>query len=228
LAKNELGQLVEELQELFSESGLSTHFGKHDSLFIRVNEQPQVSFTSLAEVSGNNILQHLPEGDDSARWRRLQNEIQMQMTQSMVNQKREECGAMTVNGLWFWGGGYLLRAKHSRCYDMVSTTKLFTRGLATMTDAVMEKDSKAFDDIEIAKKTLITIDKPMYTPKDSLAVLLDVERKWLRPALSAIQKGQLESLILVTGHTKTMLTKKTLKRFWRRAMRFENMLRLLS
>jgi len=228
LAKKELGQLVEELKFLFEESGLSVHFGKQNSLFIRINDHPKVLFAPLNDVSGKNILQHLPEGDDSAYWRRLQNEIQMQMAQSSVNQQREECGAMTVNGLWFWGGGYLLRAKHAHCYDVVSTTKLFIRGLASITDAVIEKDSNNFDDIDMTKKTLVTIDESMNTTEKSLSVLLDVEQRWLRPALEAIQKKELESLILLTGHTKITISQKSLKRFWKRAVRIENMARLLS
>jgi len=228
LAKNELGQLIEELQELFEESGLSIYFGKKNNLFIRVDDKPDVSFTALQDVSGNNILQHLPEGKDSARWRLLQNEIQMQMTQSTVNQRREKSGAMTVNGLWFWGEGYLARSKFQRCYEHVVAKPLFIAGLARMTDAVIERQSGGFNNINKSRKTLVAIEAPEKTPEASLTALLDLEQKWLSPALTALNKGEIESLTLVLGKTKTVITRKLKRRFWKRNIRAAVLASLLS
>lgn len=228
LAKNELGQLIEELQELFEESSLSVRFGKQNNLFIRVDDEPEVLFVSLQEVLGKNILQYLPEGKDSAQWRLLQNEIQMQMTQNIVNQRREERGEMIVNGLWFWGGGYLARSKFQRCYEHVVAKPLFITGLARMTDAVIERQADNFDDINKSKKTLVAIESPEKTPEASLAMLLDFEQKWLSPALAALKKGEIESLTLLLGKTKTIITKKLQKRFWKRNIRTAIMASLLS
>ena len=228
LAKHELGQLIEELQELFEESGLSIHFGKQNNLFIRSNDEPKVLFSPLQEVLGKNILQHLPEGKDSAQWRLLQNELQMQMTQSTVNHRREESGVMTVNGLWFWGGGYLARAKFQRCYDHVVARSLFVAGLARMTDAVIENKIEHFKDINLSKKTLVAIESAEKTPETSLAMLLGFEQQWLSPALAALKKGEITNLTLLVGKTKTTITKKQLKRFWKRNIRTVTMASLLS
>jgi len=227
LAKNELGQLVEELQELLEESELTPCFGQKNNLFIRTHDEPKAKFSSLTDVTGKNILQHLPEGEDSAQWRLLQNEIQMQMTQSVVNQRREEKGAMTVNGLWFWGGGYLLRGKYKRCYETVMSNQLFVTGLASMTDAIMDKKISSFADID--NKTLVTIEQnKAVTPALSVAMLLEFEREWLKPALAGIKSGELESLTVVTGKTKTVLTKKMYKRFWKRSAKTSALLNWLS
>jgi len=204
------------------------HFGKQNNLFIRSNDEPKVLFSPLQEVLGKNILQHLPEGKDSAQWRLLQNELQMQMTQSTVNHRREESGVMTVNGLWFWGGGYLARAKFQRCYDHVVARPLFVAGLARMTDAVIENKIEHFKDINLSKKTLVAIESAEKTPETSLAMLLGFEQQWLSPALAALKKGEITNLTLLVGKTKTTITKKQLKRFWKRNIRTVTMASLLS
>jgi len=228
LEKTELGQLIDELQVLFEESRLVPKFGKQHTLFIRLDDKPQVSFTALQEVVGKNILQHLPEGQDAAQWRLLQNEIQMQMTQSTVNQLREERGAMTVNGLWFWGEGYLLRARYPRCYETVFTRQLFASGLATMTDAVVEQELVDFDAIHLEQKTLAVIDSPEKPLAARLDCLLALEQQWLAPALLAIKKGQLASLTLVAGKTKIDFTKQQQKHFWKRGISSTTIASLLS
>ena len=227
LTKNELGQLAEELQEVLEESELTPRFGQKNNFFIRTHDEPKAKFTALNDVTGKNILQHLPEGEDSARWRLLQNEIQMQMTQCIVNRRREEKGEMTVNGLWFWGGGYLLRGKYKRCYETVISNQLFVTGLAVMTDAIMDKKINSFDDVD--NKTLVTIEQSKaVTPAVSLIMLLEFERQWLKPALAGIKSGDLESLTLVTGKAKTVLTQKMNKRFWKRPVQISTLLNLLS
>ena len=228
LTKQELGRLIEELQELFEESGLTPYFGKQNKLYIRTDDEAKVSFTALSEVSGKNILQHLPDGVDSAQWRLLQNEIQMQMTQSSVNQRREERGERAINGLWFWGGGYLFRAKYQRCYEAIFTKNLFVTGLAKMTDGLVEKQGDDFDSINTEKKTFVSIVEPEATPSAGINMLLEFDRQWLKPALAAIKKGELEYLTLVTGKTRTVFTREQHKRLWKRAVRIEKMASLLS
>lgn len=228
LTKQELGQLMQELQELFEESGLTLNFGKQNKLFIRADDEAKVSFTALNDVSGKNILQHLPEGKDSAQWRLLQNEIQMQMTQSTVNQRREERGEMTVNGLWFWGGGYLLRAKYQRCYEAIFTKHLFVTGLAKMTDGIIEKQGDGFESINTEKKTFVSIVGTEATPSAGINLLLEFDQQWLTPALAAIKKGELDYLTVVTGKTRTVFTQSQHKRLWKRAIRIEKMASLLS
>ena len=228
LEKNELGQLVEELQVLFEESNLSPQFGKEGNLFIRIDDKPEVSFSALPNVVGKNILQHLPEGKGAAQWRLLQNEIQMQMTQSRVNQRREERGLMTANGLWFWGEGYLLRGRYQRCYETVVASKLFVTGLATMTDAGIEKDINSFDSINPNNKTLVEVERLDNTIDAVIDMLLTVEQQWLTPAAMAIKKGKLETLTLVLGSNKISFSKKQQKRFWKRPMSFVNVAGLFS
>jgi len=53
---------------------------------------------------GRSVEPLLPEGDDAARWRKLLTEIQMRWHQHPLNERREDDGRRTVNGLWLHGG----------------------------------------------------------------------------------------------------------------------------
>ena len=224
LAKHELAELVSEIDEMLLEEGITTHHGHQQSLFFRMADKTETNFTSIKEVSGKNILQHLPEGDDAARWRLLQNEIQMQMSQSIVNRDREQRGLVSVNGLWFWGGGYLLRAKYKQVFDSVYANDLFTQGLARLTSMNAEKTCSSIDEINPSKNSLVAFDET-FSSWDEFLVNLD--KHWLQPALALIKKNELDTITILTDNTKLTLTKKHLGRFWKRSSKTNAILELL-
>jgi len=219
LEKHELGQLVSEVNELLLENGLTSYHGRQHNLFLKMVDKPEVSFSSLESVVGKNILQHLPEGRDAAKWRLLQNEIQMQMTQSRVNSEREQRGQSVVNGLWFWGGGYLFRPKHKQVYDVIFANDLITQGFARLTDTSIEKDCAGLEDIPLGKNSLVAIDVPDATSAAWHDLLLSIEKQWLKPALAAIKKNELESITLLTGKIKIIFTKQEQGSFWKRSVK---------
>jgi hypothetical protein len=62
----------------------------------------------LWRASGTNIFDHLPaDAKGKIHWRRLQNELQMLLSQHPVNAAREAAGKLAINGIWFWGAGAL-------------------------------------------------------------------------------------------------------------------------
>jgi len=217
LAKHELAQLVSEMDEMLLEDGISTHHGHQQSLFFRTTDKSDVVFTPISEVSGKNILQHLPEGEDAAKWRLLQNEMQMHMTQSQINRDREEKGIVPVNGLWLWGGGYLLRAKYKQVFDVVYANNLFGKGLAKITSMNADKLCENIDAIDPAKNNMVVFD----VVEDNAAAwgkfLMNIEKQWLQPALALIKKNELDTLTILTGKIKIKFTKQHLSRFWRRS-----------
>jgi hypothetical protein len=73
--------------------------------YLETGHEPDLSTHPLSEVRGRRIDAYLPTGDAAAQWHSLSNEIQMLLHQHPVNGEREGRGALTVNSLWFWGGG---------------------------------------------------------------------------------------------------------------------------
>lgn len=219
LSKQELAQLVSEIDEMLLEQGITTHHGHQQSLFFRSADKSDVVFTAIAEVSGKNILQHLPEGAEAAKWRLLQNEIQMQMSQSIVNQERQQRGLVSVNGLWFWGGGYLLRAKYKQVFDVVFANDLFNQGLARLTGIKAEKFINDFDLIDPEKNSLVAFNQIENTAAAWRDFLLMLEKNWIQPALALMKKGKLTTLTVVTGQLKITFSKQHLGKFWKRSIK---------
>jgi hypothetical protein len=62
-----------------------------------------------ARALGRNVDIWMPGGDEQAArfWRRLHNELQMTWHEHSVNQKREQQGLPSANGLWLYGSGAL-------------------------------------------------------------------------------------------------------------------------
>jgi len=224
LTKPELAELVSEIDEMLNEDGITTHHGHQQSLFFRTADKSDVIFTSLSDVSGKNILQHLPEGDDAKKWRMLQNEIQMQMTQSVVNKRREQRGLVSVNGLWFWGGGYLLRAKYKQVFDEIYANDLFTQGLAKITSTKAVKLCNDIETVDYAKNTFVALDAVENNPQAYIDSLLALENKWLKPAMQLIKQKKLDQLNLITGKHKITFTKRHQGQFWKRTIKSKSML----
>lgn len=219
LAKHELAQLVREMDEMLLEGGITTHHGHQQSLFFRTVDNSEVSFTPINVVSGKNILQYLPEGDDAAKWCLLQNEMQMQMAQSVVNRDREEKGLVSVNGLWLWGGGYLLRAKYKQVFDAVYTNDLFSRGLAKITSMKAKKLCAHLDEIDVTKNNIVVFDAVENNPAAWSDFISEIEKQWLQPALALLKENELDTLTIMTGKTKLTFTKQHLGQFWRRSIK---------
>lgn len=70
---------------------------------LRCETPLQLAAWSSALARGRDISDYLPEGDDTWRWRRLHDEIQMLWHQHPVNAAREARGEEPINSLWIEG-----------------------------------------------------------------------------------------------------------------------------
>ncbi|GAA5183658.1 hypothetical protein GCM10025771_35780 [Niveibacterium umoris] len=75
--------------------------------YLKLREPAQVRFSDLLDVAGRPVALFLPEGDDTKRWGRIVNEVQVSLHDHPVNRARENTGSRLVNSLWFWGEGPL-------------------------------------------------------------------------------------------------------------------------
>jgi len=94
---------------------ISDHFGAAFSpqplhparWYLRFDQAPRLSTTSLSIAVGCDIDPLLPKGEDAMLFRTRLNELQMLLFEHSVNQAREARGELMVNSLWLWGGGCL-------------------------------------------------------------------------------------------------------------------------
>ena len=217
---------------------LNRHFGDRMSLvaphphrwYLRADSLPALRTQAVAEVRGDTIRDRLPEGDDSAHWRALMNEVQMVLHEHPVNEARESRGQLPVNSLWFWGPG-THQAPEGRPFDLVLADDALARGLAASSGASTARlpaDAASWLDrlqLPVSGRVLIVLDslRPLSAYADGPAWLQEAHRlesTWFAPLLAALRAGQLGMLSLhacAPGWGKSVeVTRLDLQRFWRR------------
>ncbi len=112
LSEAEAQEILDELNAHFKQDGLEFILGSYQHWYLALsNKGPQeepVKTTPLSEVLRKNIASFQPRSatkTSAINWQVIQNEAQMILHASTVNQQREMAGLTTVNSLWFWGGG---------------------------------------------------------------------------------------------------------------------------
>lgn len=120
----EVQAIADAFNGLFRGDGLTvTAIGSRLFLRLVTPARPGPEVASTRELAGRYIDAFLPEGEDGRAWRGLLNETQMLLHGLPFNAAREQAGRLTVNGLWFWGGGY---APHTAPDGVLAGSRTFT------------------------------------------------------------------------------------------------------
>ena len=133
---------------------------------------------------GDDLFEHLPEGDNGRRWRALLTEAQVALHQHPWNEQRVAQGRRAVNSLWFWGAGRLpqsVRTGHAQ----VRSRDALLQGLAAM--AGVRVDGPGPDDNR-------TVDA--LVDLRQLRSLDQLTGEAIAPLLDAIGRGELRELLL--------------------------------
>jgi hypothetical protein len=122
LSEDEAGEMIQALNEHFKQDGLEFIQGSNQHWYVALpqKEKPPAT-TPLGEVLRKNIAKFQPKSRNKQspiNWKVIQNEAQMILHSSSVNQQREMAGLPTANSLWFWGGGQALTSPNQS--DIVS------------------------------------------------------------------------------------------------------------
>jgi hypothetical protein len=212
------GQLVAELNQLFHEDGFEFIVGTPERWYLRCRQDPDVSFTAINKVFGQNILPFMPAGKDEVLWRRYLNEIQMQMTASEVNQQRAESGMAEINSVWCWGGGRLPECSPT-VFSRVYTQQAFTRGLArhmhVAVEAVPDSSGQCLmhDAVQLIEFTELPERDDL---QGMMQFLVSLQREYLSSLWSAIKSGKLDELVIYFAGQRFCLNRKVMRRWWRR------------
>ena len=121
LSADEAEQLLGQLRPLFGDVGFSISAGAAHRWYVRLPRDARLpSFAAPTDALGEDILVHLPEGQEGARWRMLLNEAQIVLHNHIRNAERAAAGLFPVNSIWFWGGGVLPDSVKCRSACVVS------------------------------------------------------------------------------------------------------------
>lgn len=93
------------LNEHFADRGLEFFAPHSNRWYVRLDSMPEITTVPLSQAGGRDIHGSLPTGVEARRWHQIFNEVQMLLFAHPINEAREARGDVSVNSLWFWGGG---------------------------------------------------------------------------------------------------------------------------
>ena len=204
LTQEDVAHLLPALKPLFGDAGFALDAPHPSRWYLRLPRESKLpEFSPPADVLGDDLFAHLPQGELGRRWRALISEAQVVLHNHPWNALRTAQGKPVVNSLWFWGAGALpdfVRTPHHQ----VRSREPMLQALAAAAGVVGSQDS---DKQEV--DALVDL--------RHLRVLETLAGEAIAPLLSALRKGELESLVLdfEDGAVLT-LRQKQQWRFWRR------------
>jgi hypothetical protein len=223
LDDDEARQLVEKINAHLQQDGLQLIMGQPHHWYIVLDKTPELQTSPLPTLLFQDINAHLPRGSGAGDWRRLLNEIQMLLYDHPVNLQREEAGRLTVNSLWLWGGGRL-PDRASINWQQVYTDDWLLDALARFNDIDSDDLPESVDELlaECHGQVLIGIDDCLVplrqnNPFTWLEAVQQFQNLWLQPLIEALQQHRCNTLTLLPADGRRYtLTRKTLRRWWKR------------
>jgi hypothetical protein len=211
LSRVEADALAAALNRHFGEA-LAFHPLRPERWYARLPEAPEADTVSLSAALGESVGDKLPTGSGAARLRALMNEAQMLLHEHPVNVEREARGALSVNSIWFWGGGSLETSLARPCSIVIAEDPL-ARGLARaagIAERPLPRNAQAMLATLPAEGTALIV-------PDARGAELD--RDWCGPLLGALREGRIGMLSLNLSARTSLLEVETvradLRRFWR-------------
>lgn len=148
LTSDECDELAGALRPLFGDAGFPLEATRPDRWYLRCPRTARLPrFADPESVLGDDLMQHLPRGDNERQWRHLLNEAQVILHNHPLNARRARLGQVPVNSLWFWGAGGLpdwVRTPYTRIVskqmDVAALAKLARQPVADDTPARLRAD----------------------------------------------------------------------------------------
>ena len=175
-------------------------------------------YPHILSVLGKTANPYIEQSRHNLPWYKLLNEIQMFMHQHEVNQQRLQRGLLAINSLWFWGAGSRPQALDSNlawyCDDALLNRFAESLGLAPHSCAEIEKINGSMDALVIDLRLMEFLKAGLTVPLDQL--LLDIDRKLLKPLLAVLEKGNMQILLRAGYEFDFELKPSARLKFWRR------------
>lgn len=206
LTAEEAGEFLRALRPLLGDAGFPIDAPRPGHWYLRLpRDAKPPAFADPAAALGEDVFEHLPEGDAGRRWRALLSEAQVVLHNHPRNVERAARGLPAVNSLWFWGAGVLPHScsiRHAEVFSDDEVLQALAHGNAEtgrLPPRFQATGSRALYDLRAAR---------------DLAAL---ERDWLQPALEAVFRRQVHDLELDFGDGRVAtIARRQRWRLWRK------------
>lgn len=209
--------LCEAARPYVEELGMQLVYGDAGAWFLRADAWQDLETASPEAAAGLDISFFLPAGDDSAAYRKLQNEIQMLWHDHPANREREAQRLPAVNAFWPWAAG-----------GASASAPMFTSGASSWMDALAASTGggKAAPGAAVSGTRTIwcaELQSPALAEDWSawIVAMQALENDRFAPLLASLRAGEVRRITLVlTGRDKLVEVTTTAlaqRKFWRRA-----------
>jgi len=231
LTQDEADKLVAQINSHFTDEPWQLYAFAPHRWYLCLDKPADLKTTPLQKVLGEDINEFSPTGDDSAYWFKIINELQMLIHGSNVNFERESRNMWTANSVWLWGGGFFPDASLNSNYDKILTNNLIYSGLGHHCGLdvfplkhVISPDN-TFSQLVKENNTLVVLDelseqvqnRDLYTFVEKLNAL---ENNYFYYGNTLLLNGTINRIKLITDVGILTITKKNIKRWWKRVKPF--------
>lgn len=223
LTPEESRECLAALNAHFNIDGISFVGPRPERWYLRTEHEIRLRTTPTPEAAGRNVEARLPQGDDSARWRKLINEAQMVLHQLPCNEAREDQARPAVNSIWIWGAGRdralaavhdTLWSNHPLAIGLAAASGAQARPLAASGAALLEGRAAGSHLVVLAMPPVAYGEQAEWR-----AAVTMLEHSWVAPLLAALLEGKLETLTLHglgSDHGyRSVMTRRDRLSFWR-------------
>ena len=204
LTHEDVQQLLPALKPLFGDAGFALEAPHPARWYLRLPTESRLpEFSPPEDVLGDDLFTHLPQGELGRRWRALISEAQVVLHNHPWNAVRTAQGKPTVNSLWFWGAGVLpdfVRTpfRQVRSRDPLLQALAGAAGIASGNEGEMQEVDALVDLRHLRMLEALVADA-------------------IAPLLAAVNKGELQSLVLDFEDGAVFTLRQNQRwRFWRR------------
>jgi hypothetical protein len=213
-------------------------FGSDPTSLLRLHDVPGASLlleapanlmamtTEPARALVRGLEDSMPQGPQASAFKRLSAEVEMWLHDHPLNTFRIKRGDLPVNAFWFWGGGALEGRPQRLAPSAERSLRLFGEdpylaGLSGLTGGpLVHPLPKMFPDVTKTQRTVfLTQVNPLLHAHPTWSVLdafAELDRRFIVPALAALQAGAVECLTLVANDIELTVRRKDRLKFWRR------------
>lgn len=228
LSQNEANKLVSQINEHFIDEPWQLYSFSPHRWYLKLDKSISLKTTPLAKVLGEDITLHNPEGDDAEYWHKIVNELQMLIHGSNVNFERDSRNILTVNSVWLWGGGCLPEVKLDSDYDKVITNNFIFSGIGYHCGCDVLPLDNAFVGNVKSNNDFIVLDmlseqvqrRDLYS---FVQTLNELENDFLVQCHDLLLNGTISKIKLITDAGVFFISKKQLRRWWKRIKPFSGL-----
>lgn len=214
LSERDSAALLPALKPLFGDAGFPIDAPAPDRWYIALPRETRLPrFVSPEQALGEDMFQHLPEGDgaEGRRWRALLSEAQVALHNHPHNAARAAAGLAPINSLWFWGAGALpdhVRSDYAGVYSDDEALTAFGAQAGIAAGALPPGwsapalEGAALFDLRAQRDLAL------------------IQRDWLQPLAQALDRGALARVAVLCADGESFeLARSQRWRFWRKPLR---------